>query len=373
MGSLRKPIRTDAATPRYLMNHRFPISISALAIVFAAIAAVTVVVVARAQSTSAAWVPPKTPWGDPDLQGIYNYGTSTPLERPGELGDRQVLSDEEAEELEENLTESMNQDRRDGGAEADVRRNYNELWTDASRTRLTTDRRTSLIVDPPDGRLPPRVERPLTPAEEEARIEAELSLKRFTTGFHESYKDADVGNRCIIRRRNEGGGHPYLPALYNNMAQIFQSPGYVVIYAEMIHNARIIPVDGRPHLPENVETWLGNAVGRWEGDTLVIETTNFLSSDDIGRTAVVYRNANPETFQIVERFTRVGPDTLNYEVTMSDPSTWTQPFTVRVPWNETDQQIYEYQCQEMNYDLYYWLNGARERERRGETFDPNAN
>ena len=318
------------------------------------------------------WEAPRTPWGDPDLQGIYNYGTSTPLQRPSALGDQAVLSDEEAEELEASLAAQMNQDRRDGGSEADVARNYNELWTDPSRDEFTDDNRTSLIVDPPDGRLPPRVEQPMTPEREAALREAELSLRRFTEGFHESYHDADVGNRCIIRRRNEGGGHPYLPALYGNVAQIYQSPGYVVIYAEMIHHARIIPVDGSGSLPDNVETWLGNPVGRWEGDTLVIETSNFLKRDDIGRTLVVYRNANPETFKIVERFRRTGPETLEYEVTMSDPNTWTRPFTVRVPWNQTDEQIYEYQCQETNYDLYFWLSGAREREARGERFDPNA-
>ncbi len=351
------------------MKERFPTFMRTLAIAFIAVVAVTV---AHGQFATEDWSPPKTPWGDPDLQGIYNYGTSTPLQRPEELGDVSVLSDEEAAALEVGLAEEMNQDRRDGGNEADVRRNYNEAWTDASRRQLTADNRTSLIIDPPNGRLPPRVERELTAAELVAQADEVLSLKRFTTGFHASYKDADVGNRCIIRRRNEGGGHPYLPALYNNVAQIFQSPGYVVIYAEMIHHARIIPVDGRAHLPENVETWLGNPVGRWEGDTLVVETTNFLSSDDIGRTRVVYGNANPETFQSVERFTRVGSNTLDYEVTMSDPDTWTRPFTIKVPWNETDEQIYEYQCQEMNYDLYYWLNGAREREARGEVFDPNV-
>jgi len=344
-------------------------ALMAMLTVFGGLTAATA---ARSQPDAAQWSPPKTPWGDPDLQGIYNYGTSTPLERPLALIDQPVLSAEEATALEQNLVETLNQDRRDGGAEADVARNYNELWTDASRTQLTADKRTSLIIDPPDGRLPPRVERPLTAAEEQARLEAELSLKRFTAGFHASYRDADVGNRCIIRRRNEGGGHPYLPALYNNMAQIFQSPGYVVIYAEMIHHARIIPVDGRAHLPDNVETWLGNPVGRWDGDTLVVETTNFLTADDIGRTGVVYGNADPKTFRIIERFTRTGPATLDYVVTLSDPNTWTRPFTIRVPWNQTDEQIYEYQCQELNYDLYFWLHGAREREQRGERFDPDA-
>jgi len=318
------------------------------------------------------WTPPKTPWGDPDLQGIYNYGTSTPLQRPRQVGDKQVLSDEEAQVLQEDISSRLNRDRRDGGAQADVGRSYNESWMDPARMRLTADKRTSLVVDPPDGRIPARVQRTLTPAEQQAKTAADLSTKRFNSGFQESYKDMDVGNRCIIRRRNEGGGHPYLPAIYNNMAQIFQSPGYVVIYAEMIHFARIIPVDGRPPLPENVETWLGDPRGRWEGNTLVVETRNFVSSDEVGRTGVVYGNANPKTYRIVERFTRVSPEMINYDVTMSDPETWTRPFTISVPWNKTDEQIYEYQCQELNYDMFHWLDGARAREKRGERFNPNA-
>lgn len=369
------------------MSRRLRISLGVLAIVLVVASGLAVWVTARGQSTSAStaaapgttqptaakdWVPPKTPWGDPDLQGIYNYGTSTPLQRPRQVGDKQVLSEEEAAALQEEIASRLNRDRRDGGPQADVSRSYNEAWMDSARMRLTADKRTSLIVDPPDGRLPPRVQRPLTPADQQARAAQEMSTRRFNAGFQESYRDMDVGNRCIIRRRNEGGGHPYLPAIYNNMAQIFQSPGYVVIYAEMIHFARIIPVDGRPHLPENVETWLGDPRGRWDGNTLVVETTNFVGSNEVGRTGVVYGNANPKTFRIVERFTRVGPDTITYEVTMSDPNTWTRPFTIMVPWNRTNEQIYEYQCQELNYDMYHWLHGAREREKRGERFDPNA-
>jgi hypothetical protein len=318
------------------------------------------------------WTTPRTPWGDPDFQGIYNYGTSTPLQRPAHLADKPVLTEEEAAQLQKDLAYRLDRDRRDGGPQADVSRSYNDAWMDPNRMRLTADKRTSLIIDPPNGRLPARVQRTLTPEQQRARAEAELSTKRFNTGFMESYRDMDVGNRCIIRRRNEGGGHPYMPAIYNNMAQIFQTSGYVVIYSEMIHFTRVIPVDGRPFLPESVETWLGDPRGRWEGDTLVVETRNFLSSADVGRTGVVYGNANPKTFKIIERFTRVAPDRLHYEVTMSDSETWEQPFTIMVPWNRTDEQIYEYQCQELNYDMYNWLYGAREREKRGERFNPNA-
>jgi hypothetical protein len=352
------------------MSRRLQIAIGVLVLAVA----VGALLMARGSATSSGegWTPPKTPWGDPDLQGIYNYGTSTPLQRPKQVADKSTLSEQEAATLAKDLAYRLDRDRRDGGAQADVGRSYNEIWMDPARMRLTADKRTSLIVDPPDGRLPARVQRQLTPQEQKERQEADLSTRRFNAGFQESYKDMDVGNRCIIRRRNEGGGHPYLPAIYNNMAQIFQSPGYVVIYAEMIHFSRIIPVDGRPFLPENVETWLGDPRGRWEGNTLVVETRNFMSDDHVGRTGVVYGNANPKTYKIVERFTRVGPEQLNYEVTISDPETWTRPFTVLVPWNKTNEQIYEYQCQELNYDMYHWLYGAREREKRGEVFNPNA-
>ena len=361
------------------MSGRFRISLGVLA----AVVVVASVLAARGQlawlpgvsagtAASDEWTPPRTPWGDPDLQGIYNYGTSTPLQRPTQLGDKAVLSDEEAAQLQKDLAYRLDRDRRDGGPQADVSRSYNDAWMDPNRMRLTGDRRTSLIIDPPNGRLPARVERALTPEEQQARADQDMSTRRFNAGFQESYRDMDVGNRCIIRRRNEGGGHPYMPAIYNNMAQIFQTPGYVVIHSEMIHFTRVIPVDGRPVLPESVETWLGDPRGRWEGNTLVVETKNFLSSADVGRTGVVYGNANPKTFRIVERFTRVTPTRLHYEVTMSDPETWTQPFTIMVPWNQTDEQIYEYQCQETNYDMYHWLHGAREREKRGERFNPNA-
>ena len=362
------------------MSRRLQVSLGVVAIVLVVVS----VLAARGQfaflpasftattTTAGAWTPPKTPWGDPDLQGIYNYGTSTPLQRPRQVGDKQVLSNDEAQALQEDISSRLNRDRRDGGAQADVGRSYNESWMDPARMRLTADKRTSLVVDPPDGRIPARVQRTLTPAEQQAKAAADLSTRRFNSGFQESYKDMDVGNRCIIRRRNEGGGHPYLPAIYNNMAQIFQSPGYVVIYAEMIHFARIIPVDGRPPLPENVETWLGDPRGHWEGNTLVVETRNFVSSDEVGRTGVVYGNANPKTYRILERFTRVGPETVNYDVTIADPETWTRPFTISVPWNRTDEQIYEYQCQELNYDMFHWLDGARAREKRGERFNPNA-
>jgi hypothetical protein len=328
----------------------------------------------KAAAPAKPYTVPRTPWGDPDLQGVYNYATSTPMQRPRNAADKKVLSDEEAVDLQEELAEALNRDRRDGGAEADANRAYNDFWMDPLRMKLTQDKRTSLIIDPPDGRLPARV--PLSPErQKEQQVAAEMNA-RFNNGFMESYTDGDVGNRCIIRRRNEGGGHPYLPSIYNNVAQILQVPGYVVIYAEMIHFSRIIPIDGRPHLPSNVKTWLGDPRGHWEGDTLVVETTNFRSDDSmgrpLGRTGVVWGGADAETYTITERFTRIGANQIDYTVTMADPHTWTRPITMLIPFNKTNYEIYEYGCQETNYDMYHWLSGARAREAKGETFDVAA-
>jgi hypothetical protein len=316
------------------------------------------------------WTPPKTAWGDPDLQGIYNYATSTPLQRFRDFSDKAVLSDEEAAALQEQLRIRINTDN----TPRDRVGNYNDHWMDPLRKELTKDKRTSLIIDPPDGRIPPRV--PPTPEQLKEAANIRLMNQRFNAGFMESYLDGDVGNRCIIRRRNEGGGHPYLPAIYNNMAQIFQTPGYVVIYAEMIHFSRIIPVDARPHLSQRVKTWYGDPRGHWEGNTLVVETTNFRSDDSmgrpLGRTGVVYGGGNAETYKITERWTRVDAETLHYTFTIDDPQTWTRPWTAMIPWNKTTDQIYEYACGETNYDVYHWLSSAREREAKGQVFDPNS-
>ena len=301
---------------------------------------------------------PKTPWGDPDLQGVWNDATSTPLQRPGGVGAKDVLTDEEAEEFQQQLAHDLTRDRRDGGADADVNRAYNEHWMDSRRLKITADRRTSLVVDPPDGRIPPPV--PLTPEREKARAARTAANARFNAGLPENYVDMSLPVRCIIRTDSP----PYLPTIYNNDFQIFQSPGYVVIAPEMIHSARVIPLDGRPHLNKNLKQWLGDSRGHWEGNTLVVETTNF-RSDDGG----VYQNAIPETFRITERFSRVDAKTINYEFRVEDPKTWTKPWTAVIPWTRIDpeEQMYEYACHEDNYDIVHFLAGAREREKRGET------
>jgi hypothetical protein len=299
---------------------------------------------------------PRTPWGDPDLQGVWNDATSTPLERPGGAG-KNVLNDEEAVEFQDQLANNLTRDRRDGGPEIDVNRAYNEHWMDARRLKITADRRTSLIVDPPDGRVPARV--PLSPEREKARAARQGANARFNAGMPDSYEDFSLPVQCIIRTDSP----PYLPTIYNNDFQIFQSPGYVVIGPEMIHSARIIPLDGRPHIGKNLHQWLGDSRGHWEADTLVVETTNFRT--DAG---VIFQGGDPETYKITERFTRVADDSLNYEFTIDDPHTWTKPWTALIPWTKIDpkEQMYEYACHEDNYDLVHFLSGARSREKNGE-------
>jgi hypothetical protein len=288
---------------------------------------------------------------------VWNDATSTPLQRPANVGEKEVLSDNEASGFEEQLASDLSRDRRDGGNEADVNRAYNEHWMDARRLKITEDRRTSLIVDPPDGRIPPLV--PLSPERQKARAEQAAMAVRFNAGLPNRAQELSLPVRCIIRTDSP----PFLPTIYNNDFQIFQGPGYVAIVPEMIHSARIIPLDGRPHIGKNLQQWLGDTRGHWEGDTLVLETTNFRTDQ-----GVIYQGANPGTYRITERFTRVDADTINYQFTVEDPLTWTKPWTARIPWIKIDpkEQQYEYACHEDNYDIVHLLSGARAREKKGE-------
>jgi hypothetical protein len=349
------------------MNYRFSTSIGALAIAIAIgslspVAGQAPATAAKKTVAAKATASPnkgslRTPWGEPDLQGVWNDATSTPLQRPGGVG-AEVLGDEEAVDFQAQLANDLSRDRRDGGAETDVNRAYNEHWMDSRRLKITQDRRTSLIVDPPDGRIPATV--PLSPERQKARAARAAAGARFNAGLPDTFMDMSLPVRCIIRTDSP----PYLPTIYNNDFQIYQSPGFVVIAPEMIHSARIIPVDGRPHLAKGLRQWLGDSRGHWEGDTLIVETTNFRTDD-----GVIFQNANPETFKITERFTRVDADTLNYEFTVEDPTTWTKPWSARIPWVKIDpkEQMYEYACHEDNYDMVHFLAGARSRQQKGET------
>ena len=237
----------------------------------------------------------------------------------------------------------MNQDRRDGGAAADVARAYNDFWWDRG-TKVISTRRTSLVIDPPDGKIPA-----LTP-EGQRRNAARAEARRLHPS--DGPEDRSMQDRCILWG---AGGTPMAPTAYNNNVQVFQSRDHVVLLNEMIHDARIIPLDTRPALPKDVRQLMGDSHGRWEGDTLVIETTNFT-----GKTA--FRGAS-ENLRLTERFRRVADDTLLYEYTIDDPATFTRPFTVRLPMKR-GELMFEYACHEGNHGLPNMLRGARAAEAR---------
>jgi hypothetical protein len=309
---------------------------------------------AKSRDAAKPWRPPRTPWGHPDLQGVWDYRTLTPLERPTALSGKQFLTDEEAANFEREENRRQNRDLIDpakgglqyppGGVVP-----YNEFWYDRGNT-VVESKRTSLIVDPPDGRLPP-----LTP-EGQRRADASAADDRETQLGHpraDSYEDRPLSERCIM----SAGTVPILPGPYNNNVQLVQTPGYVAILNEMIHEHRIVPLDGRPHLGQNLRQWLGDSRGHWERDTLVIDTTNFSPKVD-------FRGAGAR-LHLVERFTRVAADRLLYEFTVDDPTIWTRPWTAVIPMKQTSELIYEYACHEGNFSLKGVLSGARSLEKRG--------
>jgi hypothetical protein len=239
----------------------------------------------------------------------------------------------------------------------DVNRAYNDHWMDSRRLKITSDKRTSLIVDPPDGRMPPRV--PLPPEREKIRAARAAANDRFNAGLPLNYTDFSLPVQCIIRTDSP----PYLPTIYNNDFHIFQSPGFVVINPEMIHSARIIPLDGSPHLGKDLHQWLGDSRGHWEGNTLVIETTNFTDKTSIGSNGVGYNGEggrHSEALKVIERLTRVDDNTLNYQATIDDPKTWTRPWTMLIELKrDNNYQFLEYACHEGNYAMKDILAGAR--------------
>jgi hypothetical protein len=287
--------------------------------------------------------PRRTPWGDPDLQGLWTNVTITPLERPAELAGKPVLTEQEAAEYERRTNQARDADSRAGGTEADLGRAYNQFWYDRG-TKVVGNRRTSLIVDPPDGRVPP-----LTP-EAQKRAEARVAARKRSPA--DGPEDRSLPERCILWPT---AGPPMLPAGYNNNYQILQTPAYVVILIEMIHDVRVIPLDGRPHLPSAMRQWTGDSRGRWDGNTLVVTTTNFTDKTN-------FRGAS-ENLKLVERLTRVDAHTLNYEFTVEDPSSFTKPWAAAIPMTKTDGPIYEYACHEGNYGMTNLLSGARAQEK----------
>jgi hypothetical protein len=292
------------------------------------------------EARAATWEQPLTPWGDPDLQGIWNNVTATRLERPDELKDKALLTEEEAAEYERQAAERRAQ------AEARPHTGYAaSIWFETSHTLSVN--RTSLLVDPPGGRLPP-----LTP---EAQKFAEKQAEARKLSPADGPEDRGPYERCITRGLPGG----MMPGFYNHNYQIFQTRGYVVILVEMIHDARIIPMDGRPHVGTGIRQWLGDSRGRWEGNTLVVETTNLRNIDQ--RNAAVFGTS--EQGRVIERFTRVGADAMDYHVTVEDPATFAQPWTASIPMTRVEGPIYEYACHEGNYGLPNILAGHRKEEK----------
>jgi hypothetical protein len=287
-----------------------------------------------------------------DLEGVWDFSTITPLERPSGLGDKQTFTDAEAAnfEREENLRQNRDLiDPKKGGGQylPGSVIPYNEFWYERG-SKIVGSKRTSLIVDPPDGRIPP-----LTP-EAATRLDAQAAAARdeqLGVVRADSPESRSLADRCIL---GFNAGPPMTPGAYNNYVRISQAPGLVTLVVEMIHDARIIPVDGSPHLPASIRQYKGDSRGRWDGRTFVIDTTNFLRETSF--------RGSSANLHLVERFTRVDANTLLYEFTVNDPKTWTRPWTAVVPMTKADSPMFEYACHEGNYALRNILSGARAQE-----------
>ena len=299
-------------------------------VVLAAFAALTLLPAPAAGQTA------RTAWGDPDLQGLWNMTHGTPLERPEGVTERVLTAEQTAERRADRSTRTFSPRDGDPGF-------YNEFWFEWGKE----DNRTAMIDVPSDGRVPLKPD--VRKRENELRAARQAQAEEPRT-----WLDMSVYDRCITR-----WGLPALPTNYNNNWNILQTPDYVVIFQEMIHDARIIPLDDRPHIDGGIRQWLGDARGRWEGDTLVIETTNFNGKNNF--------NGSRDGLQLVERIRRVDGDNLDWQWTMKDPSVWTQEWTGSLPLTSTEGPLFEYACHEGNYGLYNILAGARVEEARAQS------
>ena len=301
---------------------------------------------------------PRTAWGEPDLQGVWDFRTITPMQRPERYGDKEFLTAEEAAALDQAAVDRelrlWNQapERTEAGGNVDRRGagqapgSYNQFWID-SGTRSVDTRQTSLITYPPNGRYPS-----LT-AEGQRRSDERRTYAREHPA--DTWEDFSSGVRCIL---GFNAGPPFTPSAYNNNMQLFQTPDHVVVMTEMVNTSRVIPLDGTSHLDPEVLQWSGDSRGYWEGETLVVETRNF----DAKRK---WRGTTSSA-RLVERFTRVDADTLEYQFTVTDPETWTSPWTASVPLRLNPEPMFEYACHEGNYSMPVMLGGARVEEAAGQ-------
>jgi len=277
---------------------------------------------------------PRTRDGRPDLQGVWTNATYTPLERPSSLSGKTALTGDEAAAYEQKRLDEENSQPAD-----DVHYD-NVIWLREKLPKALSNRRTSIVIDPADGRIPP-----MTP---EARQRAAARAEDRKNGDPSDVNNRTLTERCIIWPHV---GPPMLPAGYNSNLQIVQTPGYVMIVQEMIHDVRVIPLDGRPHLPAAVRLWMGDSRGRWDGDTLVVETTNFTDRTNF--------RGSTSALRVVERFTRLDADTIRYQFTVDDPATWARPWTGEIDMRRFPDRLFEYACHEGNHDLEFLLQAAQ--------------
>jgi hypothetical protein len=291
-----------------------------------------------------AWTVPRTPDGQPDLQGFWTNNSYTPLERPNNVT-KEFYTPEEAVAAAKRSAE-REASQTEPGTVADVHYDFTQFGLDRSQTRLTNNLRTSIIVEPANGRMPPVTA-------EGQRRNAERAAERKKQGAqYDQVQNIVLGSRCVF----SNPGPPMLPPGYNPAYQIVQSPGHVTIVVEMLHEVRVIPLDGRPHAPAGVRSWLGDSRGRWEGDTLVVETTNFNDK-------VAFRGAS-ENMKVTERFTRVSDDEIRYEFTVNDPSTWEVPWKGTMPFVKINGPVFEHACHEGNYGIANTLSAVRLEEKK---------
>ena len=332
---------------------------------------------------------PRAADGHPDLQGIWTNATITPMERPPEFAGKLTVSDSEAARFEKRAAENFNLDRRDAGPEADRSRAYNNLFVDRGSELARVDglKRTSLIIDPPDGKIPaltPEGRKRLAAIRQRGGDEGgggsgrsdifpdrtggnanaavvptpgNVNAGAAMTGKYDSVKDRPLAERCILGFGSTSGP-PMMPVLYNNTYQIIQTPEAIMILVEMVHDIRVIHLDGRPHLPSDARQWLGDSIGHWEGDTLVVETTNFTDKTNF--------RGSDENLKVTERFRRVDANTILYRVVIDDPTVFTKLWTMEYPFLATPGPVFEYACHEGNYAMPDILGGARRLDALGE-------
>jgi len=303
---------------------------------------------AKPAASDKSYTPPRGPDGHASLEGIWTNGTVTPFERPAQFANKPYLTAEEAAAFAKQRVDQGNVERidRPPGPDDLAHRAYNQEWSDRG-TQVVKTMRTSLVIDPPDGHVPP-----MTPAAKKKFDEAHSYAEAHPADGPE---DRPLSERCIIFSNT---GPPMLPDGYNTNYQIVQEGSYIAVLSEMPHALRTIPLDGRPHLPKDIRQWQGDPRGHWDGDTLVVDTTNFEYNDKT-RFGIMYDGMTDQNLHITERFTRTGPDTILYRATIDDPTVYTKPWTLEVPLSRQQNPMYEYACHEGNYAMTDILAGAR--------------